>query len=63
MEEKEELMKVTNKLNTITLHQVKVTFTTTHQNEILNFLLYNRALGNEITSNEVKYKLLSIDEE
>ena len=39
MEEKEELMKVTNKLNTITLHQAKVTLTTTHQNEILNFVL------------------------
>ena len=40
MKEKEELMKVTNKLNTITLHQAKVALTITHKNKILGFVLY-----------------------
>ena len=53
MEEKEELMKVTNKLNTITLHQGKVSLKIKHKNEILDFVFYNRALGNVVTSNEL----------
>ena len=53
----------TNKLNTITLHQAKVALTITHENEILIFVLYNRALGNKVTSNEIKYKLLSINKQ
>ena len=35
---KEELMKVTNKLNAITLHKVKVALTITIENEILDFV-------------------------
>ena len=49
MKEKK-LMRVTHKLNTITLHQGKAVLTMTHENEILNFMLYNRALGNVVTS-------------
>ena len=57
MKEKEEIMKITNKLNTITLHQAKVALTITHENEILDFLLNNRALGNLVSSNQIIYKL------
>ena len=53
----EELIKVTNKLNTITLYQGKVALTITHENEILDFVLYNRALSNVVTSNEIIYKI------
>ena len=62
MKEKEEIMKVTNKLNTITLHQAKVALTITYENKILDFVLYNRALGNVVSSNQIIYKLWSIDE-
>ena len=62
MKEKEELVKVTNKLNSITLLQAKVVLTITHENEILDFVLYNRALGSVISSNHTIYKLWSIDE-
>ena len=55
-------MKVTNKLNTITLHQEKVALTVTVESEILDFVFYNRALGNVVTSNEIIYKLWSINE-
>ena len=41
-------MKVTNKLDTITLHQWKVGLPIAHENEILDFVLYNRALGNVV---------------
>ena len=51
MKEKEEIMKVTNKLKTITLHQAKVDLTITHENEILDFVFYNRALSNVVSSN------------
>ena len=61
-ERKEELVKVTNKLNTITLHQAKVALTITHEHEILDIVLYNRALGNVVASNQIIYKLWSIDE-
>ena len=61
-ERKEELMKVTKKLSTITLHQAKVVLTITHENEILDFVLFNRALGNVVTSNQIIYKFWSIDE-
>ena len=53
MKEKEGLMKVTNKLNTITLHKGKVALTITHENEILDFVLYNRALSTVVTSNDI----------
>ena len=51
MNEKEEIMKVTNKFNTITLHQAKLALTITYEHEILDFVLYNRALGNVVSSN------------
>ena len=57
----EEIIKVTNKLNTITFHQGKVALTITHEHEILDFILYNRAPGNVVTSNQIIYKLLSVD--
>ena len=57
MKEKEEIMKITNKLNTITLHQVRVALTITYEHEILDFVLYNRALGNVVSSNQIIYKL------
>ena len=60
MKEKE-LMKVTNKLNTITLRLWKVTLPLTHENEILDFILNNKALGNVATSNEIVYKFWSIN--
>ena len=62
MKEKEESMKVTNKLNIITLHWWKVALTITIENEILDFVLYNMALSNIVTSNEIIDKLWSIDE-
>ena len=52
----------TNKLNSITLHQVKVILTITHENKILDFILYNRELGNVVISSQIIYKLLSINE-
>ena len=60
--DKKELIEVTNKLNTITLHQGKVDLTIIYENKILDFVLYNRALGNVVTSNQIIYKLWSIDE-
>ena len=57
MKEKEELRKVTNKLNAITPHQEKVALTITHEHEILDFVLFNRALSSVVTSNEIIYKL------
>ena len=59
---KKELMKVTNKLNTITLHQAKVAHKITHTNEILDFVLYNMKLGNVVTSNQIIDKLWSLDD-
>ena len=56
MKEKEELRKVTNKLNTITPHQGKAALTITHEHEILDFIFYNRALGSVVTSNQIIYK-------
>ena len=52
----------TNKLNSITLHQGKVILTITHENKILDFILYNRELGNVVINNQIIYKLLSINE-
>ena len=60
--EKEELMKVTNKMSTITLHQGKSSKTISYESEILDYVYYNRALGNAVTSNEIIFKLWSIDE-
>ena len=62
MQEKEVLIKVTYKMNTITLLKWKVALTITHENEILDFVLNNRALGDVVINNETMYKLWSIDE-
>ena len=62
MKEKEELMKLTRKLNTITLHKGKLALTFTHESKILDFALYNRAPGNVVTNNEIIYKLWSTDD-
>ena len=56
-ERKEELMKVTHKLNTFTLHQAKVVLIITYEHEILDFALFKRALGNVVTSNQIIYKI------
>ena len=61
MKEKEALMKVTNKLNIITLHQGKIVLAITHEHEIVDFVLYNRALGNVVTSNQM-IQALKIDQ-
>ena len=58
--EKEELMKVTNKMSTTTLHQGKSSKTISYENEILDYVYYNKALGNAVTSNEIIFKLWSI---
>ena len=60
--EKEELMKVTNKMSTITLHQRKSSKTISYESKILDYVYYNRALGNAVTSNKIIFKLWSIDE-
>ena len=49
-------------MSTVTLHIGKLAKTFPHDEEILNFILYNRAFGNAVTSNEIIYKLRSIDE-
>ena len=33
-----------------------------HENDILDFVLYNKALGNVVASNEIIYKLWSIND-
>ena len=45
-------MEVTNKMNSITLHG-KVVQTMSYEKEALDYVLYNRALGNAVTSSEV----------
>ena len=60
--DKEELMKVTNKMSTITLHQGKFSKTISYESEILDYVYYNRAFGNTVTSNEIIFKLWSINE-
>ena len=60
--ENEELVKVSNKMSTITLHQGKSSKTITYESEILDYVYYNRALGNALTSNGIIFKLWSIDE-
>ena len=60
--EKKELMKITNKMSTITLHQGKSSKTISYQSEILDYVYYNRALKNAVTSNEIIFKLWRIEE-
>ena len=50
-------MEVTNKMNTISLHHGKDAKTMSFEGEILDYVIYNRALGNAVTSNEVIIKL------
>ena len=47
-------------MSTITFHKVKLAKTVSHGKEILDFILYNRALVNALTSNEIIYKIWSI---
>ena len=56
------LIRVTNKLNIITLGYAKVALSITIVNEILDFVLCNRALSNGATSNHIIYELWSIDQ-
>ena len=39
-------------MSTITLHKCEPEKTVSHEEEILDFILYNRALGNAVTSNK-----------
>ena len=55
-------MGVTNKSNTISLYHGKAAKTMPYEIEILDYVLYNRVLGNDVTSNEVIFKLWSIDQ-
>ena len=54
--------KITNKISTITLYQIKSSKTTSYESEIIDYVYYNGALGNVVTSNEIIFKLWSIDE-
>ena len=47
-------------MSTTTFHKVKLTKTVSHKEEILEYILYNRVLGNTLTSNEIIYKIWSI---
>ena len=49
-------------MSTTTLHQGKSSKKISYESEILDYVYYNRALGNAITSNEIIFKLWSIDE-
>ena len=51
------IIEATNKINTISLHHGKATKMMSFVGEILDYVLYNRAYGNAVTSNEVIYKL------
>ena len=55
-------MEITNKMDTIILHHGKAAKTMSFEGEILDYVLYNRAFGNTVTSNEVILKLWSMDE-
>ena len=48
-------------MSAVVLHNGKLTKTVPHE-EILDFILYNIALSNAVTSNEIIYRLWSIDE-
>ena len=42
-------------MSTITLHQGKSSKAISYESEILDYVYYNRALGNAVTSNEKFY--------
>ena len=44
-------------MNTITLHHEKAAKTMSFEGEILNYVLYSRAIGNDVTSNKDIFKL------
>ena len=60
--EKEGLMKVTNKMSTITLHQGKSSKTISYESEILDYVYYNRALGNAVTVMKLYLNYWTINE-
>ena len=41
-------------MSTVTLHKGKLANTASHE-EMIDFILYNRALGNTVTCNEIIY--------
>ena len=49
-------------MRTVTLYKGKLAKAVLHEVEIFDFILYNMALGNAVTSNEIIYKLWSKDE-
>ena len=55
-------MKVINKMNIITLHHGKAAKMMSFEEEILDYVLYSRALGNDVVSNELIFKLWNMDE-
>ena len=55
-------MEVTNKIDNITLHLEKDAKIPSFKGEILDYVLYSRVLGNDVTSSEVIFKLWYMDE-
>ena len=49
-------------MNTFTINHGKAAKTMSFEGEILDYVLYSRALGNAETSNEVIFKLWSMNE-
>ena len=49
------------KMSAVTLYKCNLVKIFPHKEEIFYFILYNRALGNAVTSNKIIYKLRSID--
>ena len=56
IQQKEELIEVTNKIITIFFHW-KVAKMMSYEGEIFDYVLYSRALWNAVTNNEVILKL------
>ena len=48
-------------MSNVTLNKGKLAKTVLHEEEILEFILYNRALDNAVANNEIIYKPWSID--
>ena len=47
-------------MSTATFHEVKLAKTAPHEDEILDFILYNKVLSNVITNNKIIFKFWSI---
>ena len=56
IQQKEELIEVTNKMNNITFHHGKVGKVMPHEVQNFDYVLFKRALENAITRNKVIFK-------